>query len=124
MTNTTLAGTPMAMAMSRSWRTARIQVPNFVLGTALAALGGVVAAPITSVEFRLGLDVLPLCFIAVIIGGLGNLPGTAAAAVLLCFLEGVITSFTEPTTARIVSLALMSVVLLLRPHGIFARSRR
>ncbi|HEX7126724.1 MAG TPA: branched-chain amino acid ABC transporter permease [Thermodesulfobacteriota bacterium] len=96
---------------------------TFGLGTAMAMLGGVVAAPITTVEFRLGLDVLPLCFIAVIIGGLGNLPGTAAAAVLLAVLEGVITSFSEPTTARIASLVLMSVVLLLRPQGIFARSR-
>lgn len=95
---------------------------TFGLGTAMAMLGGVVAAPITSVEFRLGLDVLPLCFIAVIIGGLGNLPGTVAAAVLLCFTEGVITSFTEPTTARIISLVIMSIVLLLRPQGIFARS--
>ena len=97
---------------------------TFGLGTGLAMLGGVVAAPITSVEFRLGLDVLPICFIAVIIGGLGNLPGTAAAAVLLCFMEGVVTSFTEPTTARIVSLVLMSVVLLLRPEGIFAERKR
>jgi len=60
----------------------------------------------------------------VIIGGLGNLPGTAAAAVLLAVMEGIITSFAEPTTARIVSLILMSVVLLLRPQGIFARSTR
>jgi len=99
-----------------------IFIVTFGLGTAMATLGGVVAAPITSVEFRLGLDVLPLCFIAVIIGGLGNLPGTAAAAVLLSFLEGLITSFTEPTTARIVSLILMSVVLLLKPQGIFAKA--
>lgn len=101
----------------------RVFAATFGLGTAMAMLGGVVAAPITTVEFRLGLDVLPLCFIAVIIGGLGNLPGTAAAAVLLAVLEGIITSFSEPTTARIASLVLMSVVLLLRPQGIFARSR-
>ena len=100
----------------------RIFVVTFGLGTALAMFGGVVAAPITSVEFRLGLDVLPLCFMAVIIGGLGNLPGTVAAAVLLAFVEGIITSFTEPTTARIISLLFMSAVLLLRPQGIFARS--
>jgi branched-chain amino acid transport system permease protein len=86
-------------------------------------LGGVVAAPITSVEFRLGLDVLPMCFIAVIIGGLGNLPGTAAAAILLAFMEGVMTAYVEPTSARIVSLVLMSAVLLLRPQGIFAKAR-
>ena len=47
----------------------RVFMITFGLGTALAMLGGVVAAPLTSVEFRLGLDVLPLCFIAVIIGG-------------------------------------------------------
>ena len=101
----------------------RIFLVTFGLGTAMAMLGGVVAAPITTVEFRLGLDVLPLCFMAVIIGGMGNLPGTAAAAILLAFLEGLITSFAEPTTARIVSLVLMSVVLLVRPEGIFARRR-
>jgi branched-chain amino acid transport system permease protein len=101
----------------------RIFLVTFGLGTAMAMLGGVVAAPITTVEFRLGLDVLPLCFMAVIIGGMGNLPGTAAAAVLLAFMEGIITSFAEPTTARIVSLILMSVVLLIRPQGIFARRR-
>ena len=99
----------------------RIFMVTFGLGTALAMLGGVVAAPLTSVEFRLGLDVLPLCFIAVIIGGLGNLPGTAAAAILLSVLEGMITSVVEPTTARIISLVLMSVVLLVRPQGIFSR---
>ncbi len=109
------------MATAMGVPTNRVFVMTFGVGTALAMLGGVVAAPITSVEFRLGLDVLPVCFIAVIIGGLGNLPGTAAAAVLLVFMEGIITSFTEPTTARIVSLILMSVVLLLRPQGIFAR---
>lgn len=102
----------------------RVFVVTFALGTAMAMLGGVVAAPITSVEFRLGLDVLPLCFIAVIVGGLGNLPGTAAAAVLLAVMEGVITSFAAPTTARIVSLLLMSIVLLLRPQGLFARAAR
>ncbi len=110
------------MAIAMGVPANRIFAATFALGTALAMLGGVVAAPITTVEFRLGLDVLPLCFIAVIIGGLGNLPGTAAAAVLLSFMEGVITSFAEPTTARIASLVLMSVVLLLRPQGIFARS--
>ncbi len=99
----------------------RVFSMTFAIGTALAMLGGVVAAPITTVEFRLGLDVLPLCFMAVIIGGLGNLPGTAAAAVLLAVMEAFIISFAEPTTARIVSLIIMCVVLLLRPKGIFAR---
>ena len=112
------------MAIAMGVPASRVFAMTFGLGTAMAMLGGVVAAPITTVEFRLGLDVLPLCFIAVIVGGLGNLAGTAAAAVLLALMEGIITSFSEPTTARIASLVLMSVVLLLRPQGIFARSTR
>jgi branched-chain amino acid transport system permease protein len=97
----------------------RVYVLTFGLGFALAALGGVVAAPITTVDFRGGVDILPFCFMAVIIGGLGNLPGTAAAAILLSFMEGVIQSVADPTVARLASLVLMSAVLLLRPQGLF-----
>jgi branched-chain amino acid transport system permease protein len=102
----------------------RIYMVTFAIGTALAALGGVVAAPITTVDFRTGVDILPVCFMAVIIGGLGNLPGTAAAAVLLAFLEGIIASFADPTAARITSLVFMSAVLMFRPQGLFAGPAR
>jgi branched-chain amino acid transport system permease protein len=97
----------------------KVYVLTFAIGFALAAFGGAVAAPITTVDFRGGVDILPVCFMAVIIGGLGNLPGTAAAAVLLAFMEGVIQSFADPTVARIASLVLMSAVLLARPQGLF-----
>ncbi|MBO6948956.1 MAG: branched-chain amino acid ABC transporter permease [Rhodospirillales bacterium] len=102
----------------------RIYLMTFAIGFAMASLGGVVAAPITTVYFEAGVDILPFCFMAVIIGGLGNLGGTVAAAVLLAFFEGVITSFTDPTFARIGSLCLMSLVLMIRPHGIFAGATR
>lgn len=102
----------------------RICAFTFALGTAIALLGGAIAAPITTVEFRTGVDILPFCFMAVVIGGLGNLEGTVAAAVLLAVLEGVVTSVTDPTVARICSLAIMSGVLLFRPHGLFAGARR
>lgn len=103
---------------------ARICAITFGLGTAMALLGGAIAAPITTVEFRTGVDILPFCFMAVIIGGLGNLQGTVAAAVLLAVLEGVVTSVTDPTIARIASLGLMSVALLVRPHGLFSGATR
>ena len=103
---------------------ARICAITFALGTAMALLGGAIAAPITTVEFRTGVDILPFCFMAVIIGGLGNLQGTVAAAVLLAVFEGLVTSFTDPTVARIVSLGFMSAVLLVRPHGLFAGATR
>ena len=99
--------------------TQQIYLFTFGIGFAMAAIGGVIAAPITTVDFRTGVDILPFCFMAVIIGGLGNLPGTVAAAVLLAFLEGVISGFATPTIARIFSLVLMSSVLLIRPQGLF-----
>ena len=74
----------------------RVYIFTFAIGFALAGFGGVVAAPITTVDFRGGVDLLPVCFIAVIIGGLGNLPGTAAAAILLSLLEGIIQSVANP----------------------------
>lgn len=103
---------------------ARVCAFTFALGTALALLGGAIAAPITTVEFRTGVDILPVSFMAVVIGGLGNLKGTVAAAVLLAVLEGVVTALADPTTARIASLVFMSAVLLARPHGLFAGATR
>lgn len=102
----------------------KVYMVTFAIGFAMAAFGGVVAAPITTVDFQAGVDVLPFCFMAVIIGGLGNLEGTVAAAVMLAFFEGIMASFVDPTMARIGSLCLMSVVLLVRPHGIFAGATR
>lgn len=102
----------------------QVYLATFAIGFAMAAFGGVVAAPITTVYFQSGIDILPVCFMAVIIGGLGNLEGTVAAAVLLAFFEGIMSSFTDPTVARIGSLCLMVVVLMVRPHGIFAGATR
>lgn len=103
---------------------ARVCALTFGLGTAMALLGGAIAAPITTVEFRTGVDILPVSFMAVIIGGLGNLKGTVAAAVLLAVLEGMISSLADPTLARITSLAIMCAVLLIKPNGLFAGATR
>jgi len=91
------------------------------LGGVLAGLGGVLAAPIVVIQYQMGFDILATVFIVVVIGGFGSLFGAAAAAVLLGMLEGVITVFTTPTWARIVSLVVMGAILLARPEGIFRR---
>src|SRR3989440_4005640 len=78
----------------------RVYVLTFAIGFALAAFGGAVAAPITTVDFRGGVDILPVCFMAVIIGGLGNLPGTAGAAGVRALLGRLTPSFSRPTGGR------------------------
>lgn len=109
------------MALALGIPSQQVYMLTFGLGAALAALGGVLAAPITSLEFQMGLDVLPTAFIVVIIGGLGSLQGTLVAALLLGLLEGLANAFVTPTTARIFSLVFMAAVLLLRPQGIFGK---
>ncbi len=94
---------------------------TFALGSFLAALGGILASPIVPIEFRMGLDILVITFIVVIVGGLGSLEGSVAAAILICELEGISSVFVTPTMARIFSLVFMACVLLVRPSGLFAR---
>ena len=56
---------------------------TFGVGTALASFAGVLASPITAVDFQMGLDILPLAFLAVIVGGMGRVGGTLAASILI-----------------------------------------
>jgi len=99
----------------------RIYALTFGLSSALAALGAVISAPLLSVYYLAGLDALVISFIVVIIGGLGSLRGTVLAAILIPTMEGVATAFVTPTEARIISLVLLVIVLVLRPYGLFGR---
>lgn len=90
----------------------------FAAGVALAALGGVVAAPIYSVYPTMGTAILIDAFIVVVVGGLGSVRGAFAGA----FVVGFARSFGASYVSDYVSLllfALMIVVLLLRPYGLF-----
>ena len=97
----------------------RILVTTFVMGSVLAAIGGVLAAPINQVSYLMGNDVVLLCFIVVIVGGLGSLKGTLIAALGLCSMEGVMAAFLTPTQARAAIFVVMVIILLRRPRGLF-----
>lgn len=97
----------------------RILVTTFVLGCVLAAMGGTLAAPINQVFYLMGNDIVLLCFIVVIVGGLGSLKGTFIAALALCAIEGVMASFLSPIQARAAIFVIMVAVLMRRPQGLF-----
>jgi len=97
----------------------RVLITTFVIGSVLAALGGVLAAPINQVFYLMGNDVILLSFIVVIIGGLGSLKGTLIAALSLCSLEGVLASVLSPVQARAAIFIVMIIVLIRRPTGLF-----
>lgn len=92
---------------------------TFFLGTFLAGIGGVLASPIITVEYLMGLDALILAFIIVIVGGLGSLKGTVVAAILIAEVEGIGSVFLTPTDARVLSLLVLIAVVLVRPRGLF-----
>lgn len=91
----------------------------FGLGAALAALAAVLIVPIQQAHYLMGADPLLLSFIVVIIGGLGSLPGTVLAAVLIGLSDGIISVFFSPTLAKILATLLVGLVLVFRPQGLF-----
>ncbi len=93
----------------------------FGVGVGLAALGGVLAGPMRTVNPEMGSLVLIEAFVVTVIGGLGSLLGSVVAGLLV----GVAISMTAlfaPEMGTIVMFALMALVLLVRPRGLFGKA--
>jgi branched-chain amino acid transport system permease protein len=102
---------------------ARVWWLVFGIGTAIAGLSGVLAAPTRAVNPEMGVHVLAESFVVTVVGGMGSLPG----AVLAGLLVGVVFSLTSlfaPALAELSIFVLMAVVLLLRPQGLFGKTGR
>lgn len=107
------------MALAFGIPVKRVYALVFGLGAALAALGAVLIVPVKQAHYLMGGDPLLLSFIVVIIGGLGSLPGTIIAAVLVGMSDGIISVFFSPTLAKILATLLVAFVLVFRPQGLF-----
>ncbi|MCC7060248.1 MAG: branched-chain amino acid ABC transporter permease [Burkholderiaceae bacterium] len=90
----------------------------FSAGVALAALAGAIAAPVSSVYPGMGNQVLIICFVIVVIGGIGSIRGALLAAMLVGFVETFGTVF-FPQAAGVLVYVLMAAILLWRPEGLF-----
>jgi branched-chain amino acid transport system permease protein len=66
----------------------------------------------------MGVDIIVLVFVVVIVGGLGNIFGSAVIAVTIASVEGLALVYTTPTIARVISLAAIALVILRWPEGI------
>nr|WP_221623383.1 branched-chain amino acid ABC transporter permease [Burkholderia sp. Bp9143] len=86
----------------------------------LAALAGVLAAPIFQVSSHMGSQLLILVFAVVVIGGMGSILGAIVTGYALGIVEGV-TKFAYPQGASIVIFVVMAAVLLVKPGGLFGR---
>lgn len=102
-----------------------INVPRLVtlifgFGVALAALAGVLAAPIYSVSPLMGSDLIIVVFAVVVVGGLGSIMGAIVSGLALGLIEG-LTKVIYPPAANTVIFFIMVIVLLLKPAGLFGR---
>ena len=89
-------------------------------GVALAAVGGVMAAPIMSVDPSMGTNIVIVVFAVVVIGGMGSIFGSILTGFGLGILEG-FTKAVFPEASSTVIFAVMVVVLVLRPRGLFGK---
>jgi branched-chain amino acid transport system permease protein len=109
----------MVMALGKN--TTLIYAGVFGLGAMLAGLGGALAAPIRSIFPGMGSDVVVDCFIVVVVGGMGSIPGAFLAAILIGFMRAFgIIGF--PLVEEALIFILMAVVLIVRPQGFFGRA--
>lgn len=96
----------------------------FAFGTALAALAGVLLAPIYSVFPTMGQDFILLAFTVVIVGGIGSFWGTVVAGLLLTQIESLSALFIPPNWSEPLVFGIMIAVLIFRPQGLFSWNRR
>jgi len=90
----------------------------FAIGVGLAAVAGMIAAPVSSVYPNMGSQVLIMCFVVVVIGGIGSVRGALVAALLV----GLVDTFGKvllPAVSGMLVYMLMAAVLLWKPEGLF-----
>ena len=100
---------------------ARLFMIVFGLGVALAAFAGMIAAPVNTVYPGMGDHILIISFVVVVIGGIGSIKGAFVGAMIV----GIADTFGRvllPTGAGVVVYAVMALVLLWRPQGLFGRT--
>ena len=90
----------------------------FAAGVAIAVLAGMVAAPVSSVYPNMGGQVLIICFVVVVIGGIGSIRGALLAALLIGFVD-TFGKVLLPQAAGVLVYVLMALILLWKPDGLF-----
>ena len=107
--------TPLAAAIAAPIANTAV----FAIGAAMAAASGVLFAPLVGVNHTMGLDWVLKAFIVVVVGGMGNLGGSIAAAIFISLLEAYAAIWVDPSQAVIVSFVVLILTLLFRPTGLF-----
>jgi branched-chain amino acid transport system permease protein len=99
----------------------RVFTLAFAGSAALAAVAGILLAPVFTVYPQMGVEIILLAFIVVILGGMGSLGGSVAAAFVIGITQSLLTLWMNPQRVAIAIFGIMILVLILRPRGFFGR---
>jgi branched-chain amino acid transport system permease protein len=99
----------------------RVWLIVFGVGTGIAALAGVLSAPLQGVSPEMGTSVLTIAFVVTVVGGMGSLLGAVVAGLLVGVVESLAVLF-FPEAAKVSMFLIMAAVLLIRPQGLFGRA--
>ena len=107
-----------AMASALGIDTALVNARAFALGAALAAIAGVLIAPLTVVIAQMGINYLARSFFVVIVGGIGGVGGVVAGSTLVGGLESIMNYHLPVTVSQALVLVVAIVMVRLRPRGL------
>ena len=99
----------------------RVFTLTFAASGALAALAGLLLAPIFTVYPQMGVEMILLAFIVVILGGMGSMGGSVVAAFIIGVAQSLFSLWMNPQRVAIAIFGIMIVVLIVRPRGLFGR---
>jgi branched-subunit amino acid ABC-type transport system permease component len=99
----------------------RVFTLTFAASGALAALAGLLLAPVFTVYPQMGVEMILLAFIVVILGGMGSLGGSVAAAFIIGVAQSLFSLWMNPQRVAIAIFGIMIVVLIVRPRGLYGR---
>lgn len=99
----------------------RVFTLTFAGSAALAALAGLLLAPVFTVYPQMGVEMILLAFIVVILGGMGSMGGSVVAAFVIGLAQSLFSLWMNPQRVAIAIFGIMIVVLIVRPRGLFGR---
>ena len=110
-------------------RTRQISINKFsliamALSAGMAGVGGAVMGPLVVVDPYMGHTVIITALIVIIVGGIGSLEGAVLVAILYSFFHTFMTTFLDGVIANILGLAIMMLVLVVKPSGIMGTSEK
>ena len=100
----------------------RIITITFMIGSALAAAGVLVALQSPKIEPYMGIMPGLKAFVAAVLGGIGNIPGAVVGGLVMGIAEVMVTGYLSPTYRDAIAFVLLIVILLVRPAGIFGKA--